>query len=278
MIKFNHPYHLVRLRPWPLINSLCLIIFIFSSLKFIHNFNINLLLISFVLILIIFYQWWRDVIRESTFQGVHTLYVIKIIRLGIILFILSEVIFFLSFFWCYFHINLSPSIEIGGLWPPSIIIAFNPFNIPLLNTIILLRSGVSITLCHHSLLNKKILKFNLGILITLILGIIFSFFQYMEYQESYFRISDSVYGSIFFIATGFHGIHVIIGTLFIIVSYWRVLLNHYSIFHHLGFEASSWYWHFVDVVWLFLYIFIYWLSFYLYSIKSIFNFQLKGLK
>jgi cytochrome c oxidase subunit 3 len=277
MIKFNHPYHLVRLSPWPLINSFCLIIFIFRSLKFIHDFNILLFIISLFLIILIIYQWWRDVIRERTFQGVHTICVIKILRSGIILFILSELIFFLSFFWCYFHINLSPRVEIGRIWPPYTILVFNPFNIPLLNTIILLRSGVSITLCHHRIINKKIFISNLRILITLFLGIIFTFFQYLEYQESYFSISDSVYGSIFFIATGFHGIHVIIGTIFILVSYWRLLFNHYSIYHHLGFEAASWYWHFVDVVWLFLYIFIYWLSYYLYSIKSIFNFQLKGL-
>lgn len=277
MIKFNHPYHLVRLRPWPLLNSFCLLIFIFSSLKFIHDFNIILLLIFFILLILINFQWWRDVIREGTFQGVHTFNVIKILRLGIIIFILSELIFFLSFFWCYFHINLSPRVEIGRIWPPNFIIVFNPFNIPLLNTIILLSSGVSITLCHHRILNKKLFMSNLRILITLILGIIFTFFQYIEYKESYFSISDSVYGSIFFIATGFHGIHVIIGTLFIIISYLRLLYRHYSMNHHLGFEASSWYWHFVDVVWLFLYIFIYWLSFYLYSIKSIFNFQLKGL-
>nr|WLE65046.1 cytochrome c oxidase subunit III [Aphidius gifuensis]WLE65176.1 cytochrome c oxidase subunit III [Aphidius gifuensis]WLE65202.1 cytochrome c oxidase subunit III [Aphidius gifuensis]WLE65683.1 cytochrome c oxidase subunit III [Aphidius gifuensis]WLE65696.1 cytochrome c oxidase subunit III [Aphidius gifuensis] len=261
MMKFNHPYHLVSLSPWPLMNSFCLMIFMFSSLKFMHDFNILLFLMSLILMIMIIYQWWRDVIREGTFQGAHTLYVMKMLRSGMILFILSELMFFLSFFWCYFHMNLSPSVEIGSVWPPNSILVFNPFNIPLLNTIILLSSGVSITLCHHSIMNKKLFMSNLSILITLILGMIFTFFQYLEYQESYFSMSDSVYGSIFFMATGFHGIHVIVGTLFILVSYWRLLFNHYSMFHHLGFEASSWYWHFVDVVWLFLYIFIYWLSF-----------------
>lgn len=261
MMKFNHPYHLVSLSPWPLINSLCLFIFIVGSLKWIHDYSLDLLLLSTLVLLFILYQWWRDVIREGSFQGVHTLNVIKILRLGILLFILSELIFFVSFFWCYFHISLSPSVEIGRIWPPDNFNVFNPFNIPLLNTIILLSSGVSITLCHHRILNRNYFLSKISIIITILLGVLFTFFQYIEYMESYFTISDSVYGSIFFVATGFHGIHVIIGTLFILVSIKRLLSNHYSIFHHLGFEASSWYWHFVDVVWLFLYIFIYWLSY-----------------
>lgn len=261
MNKFFHPYHLVTESPWPLVGSLSLIIFITGRVKWFYNYNIYLLIEGYLLILIIFFQWWRDVIRERTYQGRHTLIVLKGLRLGIILFILSEVIFFLSFFWTYFHIFLSPRVEIGSLWPPTEILIFNPYNIPLLNTLILLRSGVSITWCHYSILKGNLKNGKFSILITLFLGILFILFQYIEYSESYFSISDSIYGSIFFMITGFHGLHVIIGALFILISLIRLYSNHYSIYHHFGFEAASWYWHFVDVVWLFLYIFIYWLSY-----------------
>lgn len=261
MIKFNHPFHLLTFRPWPLLRSFRLIIFMVGSIKFLTKLNFNLFTLGIILIILICLQWWRDVIRESTFQGFHTLKVLNGIRLGILIFILSELIFFISFFWTYFHNLLAPSIKLGILWPPINIISFNPFNIPLLNTVILLSSGVSITFCHHRILNKKFNNAKIRIFITIILGLIFSIFQYIEYFESYFNISNSIYGSIFYIATGFHGIHVIIGTLFIIVSYYRLFFFHYSINHHFGFEASSWYWHFVDVVWLFLYIFIYWISY-----------------
>lgn len=261
MNKFFHPYHLVTERPWPLYGSLSLIILILGIIKWLNLFDIKILMLGYLLIIIIIIQWWRDVIRERTLQGRHTNKVLKGLRLGIFLFILSEVIFFLSFFWCYFHIFLSPRTEIGGLWPPQEILSFNPYNIPLLNTLILLRSGVTITWCHYSILIEEYVDIEESILITIILGFTFIIFQYYEYFESFYTISDSVYGSIFFLVTGFHGIHVIIGVIFILISAFRLFSYHFSIIHHFGFEAASWYWHFVDVVWLFLYIFIYWLSY-----------------
>ena len=254
----NHPFHLVTLRPWPLIIALNLITLLIGVIKWFHEFNNNLLILRLIFIILTIYQWWRDVIRESTFQGIHTTFVIKLIRLGIILFIISEIFFFISFFWTFFHISLSPRIEIGNKWPPLIINSFNPYNIPLLNTIILLSSGISITWRHYKILSNNLKERLKSIIITIILGIYFTLLQYFEYKEASFTIADSIYGRIFFITTGFHGIHVIIGTLFIITSILRLNYNQFSIYHHFGFEARSWYWHFVDVVWLFLYIFIYW--------------------
>lgn len=206
----------------------------------------------------IIYQWWRDIDRERTIQGFHSNNVFNRIKLGIILFIISEIFFFISFFWRFFHIRLTQIIELGIKWPPTGIIVFNPFIIPLLNTIILLTSGISITWAHHRILNNNYKQFFNSLIITIILGIYFSFLQIYEYLEASFNIADSSYGSTFFLATGFHGLHVLIGTTFLIICFFRNLLIHYSQNHHFGFEAAAWYWHFVDIVWLFLYISIYW--------------------
>lgn len=180
------------------------------------------------------------------------------LKLGIILFITSEVFFFLSFFWAYFHTRLSPDIFIGQKWPCLGIQAFNPIGIPLINTIILLRSGVRLTAAHHFLIVGNLKKTNTYLMLTIILGIYFSILQWIEYEEACFSIADSIYGSTFFIATGFHGLHVIIGTIFLSICLMRRITQQFSSYHHFGFEAAAWYWHFVDVVWLFLYLFIYW--------------------
>lgn len=205
--------------------------------------------------------WWRDVIREATFSGSHTTFVFEGLRLGIVLFIVSEVFFFISFFWAYFHSSLSPTIEIGQLWPPAGIQPFHPFNIPLLNTIILISSGLTITWSHHRILNKNFYESKVSLLITILLGTYFRLIQLIEYIEAPFSISDSIYGSTFFIATGFHGLHVLIGRTFLIVCLIRISLIHFSSLHHFGFEAAAWYWHFVDIVWLFLYVSVYWWRF-----------------
>nr|YP_002907405.1 cytochrome c oxidase subunit III [Diadegma semiclausum]ACF35061.1 cytochrome c oxidase subunit III [Diadegma semiclausum] len=257
----NHPFHMVTLSPWPLISSLSLMIFLIGIIKWFHEFNNNLMILGKILLILSIFQWWRDVTRESTFQGMHTINVMKLLRLGMILFIISEIFFFISFFWAFFHISLSPSIEIGNIWPPKMIIPFNPYNIPLLNTIILLSSGMSITWSHYMILSNNFKESLKSLIITIMLGIYFTFLQYMGHYESNFTISDSIFGSIFFMMTGFHGLHVIIGTLFILITFIRLNNLQFSKYHHFGFEASSWYWHFVDVVWLFLYIFIYWWSY-----------------
>lgn len=258
MLTQNHPYHLVNVRPWPLTGAIAALFLTLGIVEWFHfpsNILINLGLITIILTII---QWWRDVVRERTFQGYHSIKVSKGIRWGIILFITSEVFFFVSFFWAFFHARLAPNVEIGLSWPPSGIQPFNPLQIPLLNTIILLSSGVSITWAHHALLKNNYSQTIQRIIITVILGIYFSILQGFEYIEAPFSIADSVYGSSFFIATGFHGLHVIIGTIFIIIITFRQIKPHFSNQHHFGFEAAAWYWHFVDVVWLFLYISIYW--------------------
>nr|AYW52096.1 cytochrome c oxidase subunit 3 [Anthribidae sp. 6 ACP-2013] len=258
MMKQNHPFHLVDVSPWPLLGSLSALSLMIGLIKWFHQFNVNLFLMSLISMFFIMYQWWRDIIRESTFQGHHTLKVSSGMRWGMVLFITSEIFFFISFFWSFFHSSLSPSIELGLLWPPKGIISFNPLEIPLLNTLILLSSGFTVTWAHHSLMENNYYQAWHSLLFTVILGIYFTILQAYEYMEAPFSISDSVYGSSFFMATGFHGLHVIIGTIFLTTSLIRLLLNHFSQIHHFGFEAAAWYWHFVDVVWLFLYISIYW--------------------
>nr|BBA09577.1 cytochrome c oxidase subunit 3 [Eurema blanda]BBJ19845.1 cytochrome c oxidase subunit 3 [Eurema blanda] len=254
----NHPYHLVDYSPWPLTGAIGTMTLVTGMIKWFHNFNMNLLILGYIIIILTMFQWWRDVCREGTYQGKHTILVSKGLRWGMILFIISEVFFFISFFWAFFHSSLAPNIEIGSTWPPMSITPFNPFQIPLLNTIILITSGLTVTWAHHSLLKNNFSQSFQSLLITIILGLYFSILQAYEYYEAPFTISDSIYGSTFFMATGFHGLHVIIGTIFLLTCFIRLLMNHFSSTHHFGFEAAAWYWHFVDVVWLFLYISIYW--------------------
>nr|YP_010439965.1 cytochrome c oxidase subunit III [Mastax latefasciata]UTD45011.1 cytochrome c oxidase subunit 3 [Mastax latefasciata] len=254
----NHPYHLVDYSPWPLTGSLGTMILVSGLIKWFHQFNMNLLMIGLLITLLTMIQWWRDVIREGTFQGLHTYNVTMGLRWGMILFITSEIFFFISFFWAFFHSSLSPAIELGMQWPPIGIKPFNPLQIPLLNTLILLTSGITVTWAHHSLMSNNYNETIKSLTLTVLLGIYFTILQAFEYIEAPFTISDSVYGSTFFMATGFHGLHVIIGTIFLLICLIRQYYNHFSQIHHFGFEAAAWYWHFVDVVWLFLYISIYW--------------------
>nr|YP_010743880.1 cytochrome c oxidase subunit III [Polythlipta liquidalis]WET30820.1 cytochrome c oxidase subunit III [Polythlipta liquidalis] len=256
--NFNHPYHLVDYSPWPLTGAMGMLTLVTGMVKWFHNFNLNLLILGYLIIILTMYQWWRDICRESTFQGKHTILVMKGLRWGMILFIISEIFFFISFFWAFFHNSLSPNIEIGSMWPPLSIKVFNPFQIPLLNTIILITSGITVTWAHHAILENNHSQMTQSLFFTIILGIYFTILQTYEYLEASFSIADSIYGSTFFMATGFHGLHVMIGTLFLLICLIRHINNHFSNNHHFGFEAAAWYWHFVDVVWLFLYISIYW--------------------
>nr|YP_009743919.1 cytochrome c oxidase subunit III [Protambulyx astygonus]QIE12690.1 cytochrome c oxidase subunit III [Protambulyx astygonus] len=253
-----HPYHLVDYSPWPLTGAIGVLTLVTGMVKWFHNFNMNLLILGYIITIMTMFQWWRDICREGTFQGKHTILVTKGLRWGMILFIVSEIFFFISFFWAFFHSSLSPNIEIGTMWPPKGIYPFNPFQIPLLNTIILISSGVTVTWAHHALMENNYTQMTQSLLMTIMLGIYFTILQTYEYLEAPFSIADSIYGSTFFMATGFHGLHVIIGTIFLIVCFFRQLNKHFSNNHHFGFEAAAWYWHFVDIVWLFLYISIYW--------------------
>nr|YP_009759746.1 cytochrome c oxidase subunit III [Phauda flammans]QIQ56357.1 cytochrome c oxidase subunit III [Phauda flammans] len=258
MTNHNHPYHLVDYSPWPLTSAIGVLTLVTGMIKWFHNFNMNLMMLSYIIIIMSMYQWWRDICREGTLQGKHTIVVLKGLKWGMILFIISEIFFFISFFWAFFHSSLSPNIEVGCNWPPTMIIPFNPFQIPLLNTIILISSGITVTWAHHSLMENNYSQMSQSLFITIMLGIYFTILQAYEYFEATFTISDSIYGSTFFMATGFHGLHVMIGTIFLLICLIRHLNNHFSKNHHFGFEAAAWYWHFVDVVWLFLYISIYW--------------------
>nr|YP_009128689.1 cytochrome c oxidase subunit III [Lyreidus brevifrons]AJR19294.1 cytochrome oxidase subunit III [Lyreidus brevifrons] len=254
----HHPYHLVDMSPWPLTGSISAMMLTTGLIKWFHQFNMNLLLLGVTATLLTMIQWWRVVTREGTYQGLHTTVVMTGLRWGMILFIVSEVLFFFSFFWAFFHSSLSPSVEIGMYWPPLGISPFNPFQIPLLNTTILLSSGATGTWAHHAIMEANHSQAIQSLGLTIFLGVYFTLLQAVEYVEASFTIADSVFGSAFFVATGFHGLHVIIGTSFLSVCFYRLFNCHFSSNHHLGFEAAAWYWHFVDVVWLFLYVLIDW--------------------
>lgn len=253
-----HPFHIVSLSPWPFTASIIACILALSlNWNLFFKFNIFFILINLILVITAFF-WWKDVNREASLQGLHYEDVIKGLKIGIILFIISEVIFFSSFFWRFFHFSLSPNIELGQSWPPVRITRFNPINVPLLNTVILISSGASITWAHHSLLHNNLKNASKGLSITWMLGIYFSILQYIEYTQAEFNISDSRYGNIFFIATGFHGIHVIVGSIYLLVTDLNIKKLNRNFKHFLIIDLAAWYWHFVDVVWLFLYICIYW--------------------
>jgi cytochrome c oxidase subunit 3 len=256
----RHPFHLVDQSPWPFVASITTLTTTTGFVMYMHSYQFGsyFLCIGFFSLLFTTFIWWADVIYESTYQGHHTKIVQTGLRFGMLLFIISEAMFFFSFFWSFFSTSLSPNIEIGGIWPPPGLSVLNPWEIPLLNTIILLLSGATCTWSHHAIVagNKNSAK--LGLSLTIFLGVIFTGFQGIEYYESQFTISDSIYGSIFFMITGFHGFHVLLGSTFLVVCLARLSKHHFTKEHHFGFESSAWYWHFVDVIWLFLFVSIYW--------------------
>ena len=253
-----HPFHLVEPSPWPFTASFALLILTTASVLNFHGINSSIALtIGFLSVLTTMALWWRDCIRESSYQGFHTNLVKKGITIGFILFIISEVFFFISIFWAYFHSSLVPTVELGSLWPPKGIEALNPWEVPLLNTILLLSSGASVTWAHHSIIGGDIKSCIKGLILTLILAVLFTLLQGFEYYNAPFTIADGIYGSCFYFGTGFHGLHVIIGTIFLFVCLIRIKNFQFTNSHHAGFEFAIFYWHFVDVVWLFLFISIY---------------------
>jgi cytochrome c oxidase subunit 3 len=263
IIKKNqqkHPFHLVDPSPWPLVASLGALSVTFGGVMYMHLYKggLTLFYIGLLTILYVMYVWWRDIIREGSFEGQHTFVVQKGLRMGMILFIVSEIMFFFAFFWAFFHSSFSPIPEIGGVWPPKGITILSPWEIPLLNTILLLSSGATVTWAHHAIVAGDRKQAILGLISTIIFAVIFTLFQVFEYLNAPFSISDSIYGSTFYLTTGFHGFHVFIGTCFLTVCLIRLYNHHFTRRHHFGFEAAAWYWHFVDVVWLFLFIAIYW--------------------
>jgi cytochrome c oxidase subunit 3 len=215
--------------------------------------------------------WWRDVVNEAEHEMQHTPVVQLHLRYGMILFIASEVMFFVAWFWAYFDVALFPGevaqvsrTELtGGHWPPAptedgrFTETFNPWGLPMVNTLLLLTSGTTITWAHHAMLHDDRRGLIGGLVLTILLGIIFTACQAFEYGHAAFQFSGHIYGSTFYMATGFHGFHVIVGTIFLIVILFRALAGHFNSKQHFGFEAAAWYWHFVDVVWLFLFSCIY---------------------
>nr|YP_009441348.1 cytochrome c oxidase subunit 3 [Lympha mucosa]ATN23357.1 cytochrome c oxidase subunit 3 [Lympha mucosa] len=256
----RHPFHLVDPSPWPFVASLSAFFCTIGLVMYMHAYQgTNLVLFnSFFLLFLTMFVWWRDVIREATFEGHHTGIVQKGLRYGVFLFIISEILFFFAFFWAFFHSSLSPAIEIGSMWPPKGLNVLDPWQIPFLNTLILLFSGCTVTWCHHAIVSNYRTQAIISLATTVILAIIFTSFQIFEYNMADFRLSDGIYGSTFYMATGFHGFHVFVGTLFLLVCLVRVFKYQLTKQHHFGFEAAAWYWHFVDVVWLFLFVTIYW--------------------
>ena len=253
---YKHPYHLVDISPWPFLLSFTLLSFGISMANWISHSN-TLLLLQLLIILLISFQWWRDILREAK-SGYHTSKVQKGILIGFLLFLLSEVMLFVSFFWAFFHSSLAPSVEIGAYWPPIGISPVNPWSIPLLGSTVLLASGFILTLAHHSfILGDKNLTL-VTMIITVLLGALFIFLQYTEYSYGEFTISDSVYGSVFYMTTGLHAIHVIVGVLFLLIGLIRIYLDNLTTEHHLGLEFAIYYWHLVDVVWLLVFLIYYW--------------------
>lgn len=257
----KHPYHLVDPSPWPLVSSFSAGLLLFGIILWAQHGVRWAFFLGLLGTLTSMFFWFRDVVREARTPGIHTPVVRLGMRYGMMLFIASEVMFFVAFFWAWFHFALYPEHVAGAakaIWPPEGIHTFDPFGLPLLNTLILLLSGCTVTWAHHALLENDRKGLLQGLGLTVLLGISFSFFQAVEYAEAPFAFhGGGIYPSVFFLATGFHGFHVIVGTIFLAVCWFRAWKGHFSPQRHFGFEAAAWYWHFVDVVWLFLFVCVY---------------------
>ncbi len=254
----NHDYHLVDPDPWPIIGAFSALALFGGAVMWFHAnpYGVPVMTAGFVMVLVTMWQWWRNTIDEAH-QGYHTPVVQLHLRYGMILFIASEVMFFLAWFWAFFDSSIFPPAAIGGHWPPKGIEVLNPWGFPLLNTLILLCSGCTVTWAHHALIHNHRDGLIKGLWATIGLGLLFTSIQAYEYYHAPFGFKDNIYSSAFFMATGFHGFHVIVGTIFLSVCLIRAYKGHFSPRQHFGFEAAAWYWHFVDVVWLFLFLCIY---------------------
>jgi heme/copper-type cytochrome/quinol oxidase subunit 3 len=253
----SHSFHLVEPSPWPALGAMAAFVTAIGAIMFMHEkpFGAEIMSVGFISILATMAFWWRDVIKEAEYQGHHTPIVQLSMRYGMILFICSEVMFFLAFFWAFFDASLYPDT---GIWPPAGIETFDAFDIPLINTMVLLLSGCTVTWAHAAMLKNDRKNFISGLGYTVLLGVAFTALQIYEYDHATFKFTDGIYSSTFYMATGFHGFHVFVGTCFLAVCWFRARAGHFTPEHHFGFEAAAWYWHFVDVVWLFLFICIYW--------------------
>jgi cytochrome c oxidase subunit 3 len=257
----KQPYHVPDPSPWPIIGAFGGFMTVLGIILAAHFSNYVVLVLGVATVLATMFFWWRDVLREGQVPGAHSAIVRLGLRYGMTLFIASEVMFFVGFFWAYFNFLIFPDTQGNGqtVWPPATVHTFDPFHLPILNTMILLLSGTTVTWAHHCMLenNRKGLIQGLGL--TILLGISFTICQVIEYSHAPFKlVGGGVYPSTFFLATGFHGFHVIVGTCFLIVCWFRARGGQMTPDRHFGLEAAAWYWHFVDVVWLFLFACIYW--------------------
>jgi cytochrome c oxidase subunit 3 len=260
----RHTMHVVPISPWPIVTAFSIMFLLTTTVGFFRYvpFSSSLIFLCLFLFISSLLLWGSDVILEGTLLRMHTLLMQRSFVFAVILFILSEVMFFFSFFWSFFHYSLSPSVFIYCVWPPIGISIISPWGIPFLNTIILLSSGVSLTVAHRAFLSNRFITASVYLFYTIVLGLLFTLCQLFEYMNCSFSINDSVYGSIFFLMTGFHGLHVIVGTVFLILTLFRLQCETFEVSffstYHIGFDLAAWYWHFVDVVWLFLFSAVYW--------------------
>jgi cytochrome c oxidase subunit 3 len=275
----HHDYHLVNPSPWPALGALGALVMAIGGIAWMRymeqssfpffgynlaNAHFWIFAIGALIVLYTMFAWWGDTIKEAH-EGYHTPVVSLHLRYGMIMFIASEVMFFVAWFWAFFDASLFPgeaeqvarTAFTGGVWPPKGTEVLDPFHLPLYNTIILLLSGTTVTWAHHALINNNRKGLIWGLILTVALGVLFTCCQAYEYAHAPFAFKHSIYGATFFMATGFHGFHVIIGTIFLFVCLMRAVAGDFTPKQHFGFEAAAWYWHFVDVVWLFLFTCIY---------------------
>ncbi len=253
-----HPYHLVNPSAWPILGAFAGGLLAVGAVMFMHDGPWWVMALGFAAVLGVMFGWWRQIIIESVVEKAHSI-VTKIgLRYGMMLFISSEVMFFVAFFWAFFNASLFPMEATGFVWPPEGVVTFDPFHLPFLMTLVLLLSGCTVTWAHHALREGHNREAARALGLTVLLGVLFSCLQAYEYSHAAFGFRDGIYPTVFYMATGFHGFHVIIGTIFLAVCWWRTARGHFTKDSHFGFEAAAWYWHFVDVVWLFLFCAVYW--------------------
>ncbi len=255
----RHPYHMVEPSPWPAIGTLAALVMALGGIWYMKGGPIWVFLQGVLILLWVSYRWWADVVAEARSGTDYTDVVRRGLRMGMVLFIMSEVLFFFAFFWAFFNASL-PMLSFAAqpAWPPPGIVPFDPWTVPFLNTVILLSSGATVTYAHHKIREGDNKKAAQGILLTVLLGAIFTGFQAYEYIHATFKFTGGIYSSTFYLATGFHGFHVLVGTVFLFVCWIRTRAGHFTPEAHIGLEAAAWYWHFVDVVWLFLFASVYW--------------------